>query len=79
MPYSAIVSERLGSSHSAARSAQPLDVPAGRQRADAQVQDQPAGEQHIQRLAVDEGGDQDEQDSTISTIMPPSSRPDLRW
>ena len=41
--------------------AQPLDVPAGRQRGHPQVQHQPAGEQHVEGLAVDQGGDQDEQ------------------
>jgi hypothetical protein len=41
--------------------AQPLDVPAGRQRADAQVQDQPARQQQVEALAVDQGGDHDEQ------------------
>ncbi|EEF24688.1 conserved hypothetical protein, partial [Ricinus communis] len=41
--------------------AQPLGVPAGRQSGDAQVQEQPTREQHVQRLAVDERRDQDEQ------------------
>jgi hypothetical protein len=38
-----------------------LDIPARRQRAHAQVQDQPAGEQHVHALAVDQRRGQHEQ------------------